>query len=247
MTFPVFSAGTSAYNLTNSLRFRSSASAYLNRTPASASNRKTWTWSGWVKRGALEGAFQSVFEAGNVSDQTTTELFFSSDNTLRLTAWTGASSPSAVTTAVFRDPSAWYHIVAVFNSPNATADDRMILYVNNVRQALSTNLPPTQNLDWGVNNNWIHTLGRTASSAVGYFDGYMAEINFIDGQALTPSRFGSTNAVTGVWQPAKYTGTYGTNGFYLPFTNTTSTTTLGNDWATTSVATATTGPRTTSA
>ena len=231
MTFPVFSAGTSAYNLTNSLRFRSSASAYLNRTPASASNRKTWTWSGWVKRGALEGAFQSVFEAGNVSDQTTTELFFSSDNTLRLTAWTGASSPSAVTTAVFRDPSAWYHIVAVFNSPNATADDRMILYVNNVRQALSTNLPPTQNLDWGVNNNWIHTLGRTASSAVGYFDGYMAEINFIDGQALTPSRFGSTNAVTGVWQPAKYTGTYGTNGFYLPFTNTTSTTTLGNDFS----------------
>jgi hypothetical protein len=77
----------------------------------------------------------------------------------------------------------------------------------------------------------VHTIARFSVVSANYFDGYLAEVNFIDGQALTPSSFGSTNALTGVWQPAKYTGTYGTNGFYLPFTNTTSTSTLGNDFS----------------
>jgi hypothetical protein len=85
-----------------------------------------------------------------------------------------------------------------------------------------------QNSSQGINQATAHYIGREMSGAF-YLDGYLAEINFIDGQALTPSSFGSTNSTTGVWQPAKYTGTYGTNGFYLPFTNITSTTTLGYD------------------
>ena len=74
-----------------------------------------------------------------------------------------------------------------------------------------------------------HNIGKLLAVPRNYFDGYLTEINFIDGQALTPSSFGSTNTTTGVWQPIKYTGTYGTNGFYLNFGNNASTTTLGYD------------------
>ena len=114
------------------------------------------------------------------------------------------------------------------DTTQATASNRIKIYVNGTQvTAFSTASYPSQNIDTFVDNTVSHQIGGTGH----YFDGYMTEINFIDGQALTPSSFGSTNAVTGVWQPAKYTGTYGTNGFYLPFTNTTSTTTLGNDFS----------------
>jgi hypothetical protein len=233
MTLPVvFTAnGPSGYNLTKSLRFRSSASATLSRTPASATNRKTWTFSAWVKRGKL-GSINTILNAG----YSTIPWFvvnFGSDDTLQIAA-TAGSSASWKTTAVFRDPAAWYHVVAVVDTTSATttitstSTDRMRLYVNNVQQSLSGGTVPTQNSDLQVNNTISHTIGGYSAE---YFDGYMAEINFVDGQALTPSSFGSTNALTGVWQPAKYTGTYGTNGFYLPFTNTTSTSTLGTDFS----------------
>ena len=147
-------------------------------------------------------------------------------------AFQGNSSgtkPSAITTAVFRDASAWYHVVATFNSANATANDRMILYVNGNRQQLATNLPPDLNLDWGVNNNWIHTIGRQSVTSASFFDGYLTDVNFIDGQALTPASFGAIDSSTGVWAPRPYSGTYGTNGFYLKFGNTSSVAALGTD------------------
>ena len=233
MTFPVLSAGTSAYNLQRSLRFRSSATAYLNRTPASASNRKTWTWSAWVKRGVI-GSSSSGFlftTRGNATDAEYFRIIFTTD-TIRVTAFND-SALSLTTTAVYRDPSAWYHIVFALDTTQATASNRMKLYVNGVQvTAFSSVNYPAQNADFGINSAIEHGIGFLPINVTGtYFDGYMAEVNFIDGQALTPSSFGSTNAVTGVWQPAKYTGTYGTNGFYLPFTNLTSTSTLGNDFS----------------
>ena len=224
--------GDNGYNLTKSLRFRSSASAYLNRTPASAGNRKTWTLSTWVKRGKLS-ADTTILSAGYSTNPWFVLQYVGSDNTLAVSATAGTSA-SWKTSAVFRDPSAWYHVVCVVDTTSSTttitntSTDRIRLYVNNVQQTLSGGTVPTQNSDLQVNNTVSHTIGGYSSE---YFDGYMTEINFIDGQALTPSSFGSTNALTGVWQPAKYTGTYGTNGFYLPFTNTTSTTTLGYDFS----------------
>ncbi len=214
MTFPVLSAGTSAYNLTNSLRFRSSATAFLNRTPGSASNQQKFTWSGWVKRGTL-GASVALFSAPNgTSDTTWFDLLFDANNKLNVSGYT---TFWRITTQVFRDPSAWYHIVLAVDTTQATANNRIILYVNGTQiTAFDTTNNMAQNANTGINAAAVHYLGRSSGS---YFDGYMAEVNFIDGQALTPSSFGSTNAVTGVWQPAKYTGTYGTNGFYLPFTN----------------------------
>ena len=230
MTFPVLSAGTSAYNLQRSLRFRSSASAYLNRTPASAGNRTAWTMSMWVKRGALStGGLFSTINSGAVN----TTVGFNAD-AIDFLEYQSATVARLTTTAVYRDPSAWYHLVLVWDSSNGTSTDRVRIYVNGTRiTALSTATYPSSGLTSTWNNNVNSSIGtyNNGSPPQLYFDGYMTEINFIDGQALTPSSFGSTNAVTGVWQPAKYTGTYGTNGFYLPFTNLTSTTTLGNDFS----------------
>jgi hypothetical protein len=219
------------YRIERSLRFNSADSAYLNRTPASAGNRKTWTWSGWVKRSGF--ATQDLFNAYQ-DDNNQTLIAFSSDALIVYTIHGGGAFDYGFqTTAVFRDPSAWYHIVAVFNSSNATAANRAIVYVNGVQQAGSMafgDIPLNQ--DGIVNSTNAHSLGRRGSGSQ-YFGGYLTEINFIDGQALTPSSFGEFNSDTGVWQPKAYAGEYGTNGFYLNFSDNSGTTssTLGKDQA----------------
>ena len=204
MTFPVFSAGTSAYNLTRSLRFRSSASAYLKRTPSASSNQQTWTWSGWVKRGAL-GSSQQIFASDNSSSSQLRVHFLSSD-AIEFWSFMGAVQIQLITTQVFRDPSAWYHIVFKLDTTNATAANRCIVYINGVQvTAFGTATYPAQNANGAVNGNFPYYLGTYFNATAGEFlDGYLAEVNFIDGQALTPSSFGSTNSTTGVWQPARY-------------------------------------------
>jgi hypothetical protein len=224
----VFGANSAAtgYNLTRSLRFRASATAYLSRTPASATNRKTWTVSCWVKRGRLAtGTEQVIFSSNNGS--TFTELnYLASSDVLRLNLSAGGSAYFFDTTAVFRDPSAWYHIVVAVDTTQATATDRMKVYINGVQQ-VGTNNSPAQNYDTDWNRAQNAFIGsRTASTW--FNDFYLTEFNNIDGLQLTPSSFGSTNALTGVWQPARYTGTYGTNGFYLPFTDNSALTTSSN-------------------
>jgi len=222
------------YDINNSLRFRQSASAFLNRTPGSASNRKTWTWSGWVKRGSLAtGTGQILFSTGPTgAGQTWNQYFFETDNTLRVINFVaGTPTFGRQSTPVYRDPSAWYHIVILFDTTQATDTNRLKFYVNGTEIATTTIAGgyaayPTLNLDGTVNNTVTHGVGGIASNS--YLDGYLAEVNFIDGQALTPSSFGNTNSATGVWQPAKYTGTYGTNGFYLNFSDTSALTSGSN-------------------
>jgi hypothetical protein len=209
---PLLLASAGGYTLTRSLRFRSSASAYLNRTPASASNLQTWTWSAWIKRGTL-GATQNLFG-------TTTEhkIYISGGDALNFQFDNGTFNYRIATTQVFRDPSAWYHVMVVWNTTSATTANRMRFYVNGSEvTTLSVSNYPTQNFNGGVNTTVAHYLGNLATTQ--YFDGYLTEVNFIDGQALTPSSFGSNSTTTGVWQPKKFVGTYGTNGFYLPFTS----------------------------
>jgi hypothetical protein len=222
--------GVTGYNLTRSLRTRASASASLTRTPA-ASNRQTWTWSGWVKRGVLNnGSVQSLFGATADTDNFCMLSFTDFTNSPIQFAYVvgGNDSQRIRTTAVYRDPSAWYHIVLSIDTTQATAANRMKLYVNGSQvTAFSYASYPSQNANMWVNAAISHGIAVVPSVA-GNFDGYLAEVNFIDGQALTPSSFGSTNALTGVWQPARYTGTYGTNGFYLPFTDNSALTTSSN-------------------
>jgi hypothetical protein len=245
MPFPILpSNSATGYFLTKSLRFRNSASAYLNRTPASTTNQTTWTVSFWTKLAVQNTSRNCAFGAGQTDVNIRAFGFYpnwqgySLDNTMVFGGGLGTNC-SLATTARFRDPSAWYHIVVAVDTTQATNTNRIKLYVNGVQYFWGSNasggsaIYPAQNdqFYWNTTSqaNYIGTMwdGGTTS----FFNGYITEFNSIDGQQLTPSSFGSTNSKTGVWQPAKYTGTYGTNGFYLPFTNTTSTTTLGYDFS----------------
>jgi hypothetical protein len=224
-------SGQQGYQISRSVRLRSSASAYLNRTPGSAGNRKTWTWSGWVKRGTLNSSAAVAYPLFAVPTGTTDSTWFEFRFVSDFLYVGGYSTNWRITSQVFRDPSAWYHIVLAVDTTQATANDRLKLYVNGVQvTTFSTTNNPTQNADLGINQASATYIGLSNSQ---YFDGYLTEINFVDGQALTPSSFGETDAVTGVWKPKKYGGTYGTNGFYLNFSDNSSNTatTIGKDYS----------------
>jgi hypothetical protein len=197
--------GSAGYSVNKSLRFRSSASAYLNRTFATPTSSTIYTWSAWVKRGTLS-ATGRLFGAS-----TTTNFGFNSSDQLLLTL---SGTAAVTTTSVYRDPAAWYHLVYVQNGSAQT------IYVNGASAGTGT----TANTVF--NTAIAHQL--SAANTTGYFDGELAEINFVDGQALAPASFGATDA-NNQWLPIKYAGAYGTNGFYLPFTSTTSTSTLVAD------------------
>jgi hypothetical protein len=223
---------TGAYQIERSLRFNSADSAYLDRTPASASNRRTWTWSGWVK---LTPQSNQRFFAARVDDSN--RFVFAYANTQNaiavLNVDSGVQTTWARVAALQRDPSAWYHFIVAFDSTQATATNRLTIYINGVEQAIDVDNRSsiTQNYDGFVNDDIAHYIGSATTAAGNFSDYYLTEVNFIDGQALTPTSFGEFNSDTGVWQPKKYTGTYGTNGFYLNFSDNsgTTSTTLGAD------------------
>ena len=227
-------AGGGGYQISRSVRLRSSASGNFSRTPASAGNRKTWTWSGWVKRGTFS-TNNSIFSAGLISGTYYySRLYFDSNNNLIFYNYSDTASIQATTAGVFRDPAAWYHIVCAVDTTQATNSNGVKIWINGVQQTL-TFANYTQNADTMFNTtSYTDWVGKfVTGGANDYFDGYLTEINFVDGQQLTPSSFGSTNAITGVWQPAKYTGTYGTNGFYLNFSDNSNNTaaTIGKDYS----------------
>ena len=236
----MFSSNTTqtsgGYEIQRSLRFNSADSTFLNRTPSTATNRRTWTWSGWVKRSALS-TDQAIFGRSNSAGSAHTGFIFQSDNTIQF--FSDGNGPysilNVVTTQLFRDTSAWYHLVFVLDTTQATASNRIKIYVNGVQvTSFTTANYPSLNDEYQINTTNPHGLGRYFEFSGNYFfNGYMTEVNFIDGQALTPSSFGEINADTGVWQPKRYAGSYGTNGFYLNFSNNSNTTaaTLGADYS----------------
>lgn len=202
-----------------SARFRSVGSTYLTRTPTTSGNRTTWTWSAWVKRGALGATDYSLFAAGTGAGETT-DLSFTANgggDALYFRIRTGAANAYLYQSSqLLRDPSGWYHIVCAVDTTQAIATNRVKLYVNNSPiTSFSTSTTGSQNATTYVNHTVSHTIGQLNSGA--YFDGYLSEVNLIDGQQLTPSAFGQTDAATGTWVPKRYTGSYGTNGCYLPF------------------------------
>lgn len=221
------------YQIARSLRFRASASAYLSRTPSVAGNRQTWTWSAWIKRGRLSSSPGDQFFMANVAntDAGNFEVRFGAGDQLFIYGWT---STWRQTTQVFRDPTAWYHIVIAADTTQATANNRIRLYVNGSEvTSFATITNPAQNADLGINSTGIHRMSGNAIPDGLFFDGYMAEVNFVNAQQLTPSAFGYTDPKTGVWVPKAYTGTYGTNGFYLKFTDNSAATatTIGRDFS----------------
>lgn len=208
--------GFYGHEINQSLRFNDNDSAYLSRTPASAGSLTTWTFSVWVKRANL-GINQTIIQVANAgSPYQSTDLVFRDSDKIRWTAYS-SSNERLETSAVFRDPSAWYHIVIVWDSSNATSSDRMRLYVNGVRQTdFSTENYPSQNQSSYLNTTNLHAIGRYPHGST-YLDAYLAETILVDGQALDADSFGEFKS--GVWVPKAYTGTYGTNGFHLDFGN----------------------------
>ena len=197
------STGFYGHTIDQSLRFEDGDSAYLSRTPSSAGNRKTWTWSGWVKRGNLSTGNQNLFRAavGGNSDRF---LFDGSDRLWMI--WSDTTDGSLLSTKVFRDTSSWYHIVMVSDTTQSTAANRFKMYVNGEEiTGWTTAAYPSQNRDGGINNTVTHNIGTVGASQ--FFDGYLAEINFIDGTALTPASFGETK--DGIWTPKDTSGLRG--------------------------------------
>jgi len=201
--------------LRGSLRFNSGSSHHLIRTPASAGNRKTWTWSGWMKRSRFSTADEVFFNSNGGNDATRFDFFWISNDTLEIDNY---NRRILRTTQVFRDPSAWYHIVVALDTTQATVSNRLKIYVNGQQVTTfsiderSTEL--SQNIDMGINGTTQLNVGGYDGY---YYNGYLTEINLVDGYAYDPSYFGFTDPLTNTWRPKKYTGEYGTNGFYLPF------------------------------
>jgi len=195
------------------------ASTYLSRTPASAGNRKTWTLSGWYKF-ADNSTVNTFLSAGSAdADRTILIRNGSANGDLRFLLNDGGNY--VISQNYLRDLSAWYHIVFSIDTTQATASNRVKIYINGIQvTSFSTEIYPTQNTDLNINNNTLHTIGKYSYDSAGYFDGSMAHVHFIDGTAYDASAFGETDATTGIWKPKTAPSvTYGTNGFFLKFEN----------------------------
>ena len=198
--------GGAGYEIERSLRFNSGDSAYLSRTPSAAGNSKTWTLSFWIKRAGF-GTANCLFMAYNgssIAEDNYATIEFSSNDTLRV----GYAYASYKQTArVFRDPSAWYHIVIAIDTTNSTAGDRVQIYVNGIKETtFNATHDPDLNQDLAWNKaSFLHRLCSEYNQQ--YSNAYLAEVYFVDGQALAPTDFGEFDD-NNFWQPKEYTGAY---------------------------------------
>ncbi|BCV03622.1 MAG: hypothetical protein CM15mV70_360 [Caudoviricetes sp.] len=227
---PFFLAGKKAYEVERSLRFNRADNAGLTRSPSSTTNSTKQTLSFWFKISSLNNATNqgNFFAGGSNGSWNYVQLW--SD-----TFYFGNSAgPYWNGNLALRDFSAWYHAVIVIDTTQSTANDRQKLYINGVQQERGGGSNPSQdsNYEFLTNSTWTYYIGKRATNDHN-FDGYMAEINFVQGLALDASYFGETDAITGQWNPKRYGGSYGTNGFYLNFSENSGTTatTLGKDFS----------------
>ena len=208
-------AGDAGYKIERSLRFNSGDSAYLKKDFSSTGNRKTFTFSCWIKRCSSDSNSQYLFVGSNASgatrdDNTFTCLRFTSSDQLE---FAGENTSYRKTEAVFRDFSAWMHIVLAVDTTNSTANDKIKLYVNGVKiesDQFENITNPADNHLFGINQSNVHTIGvraRGETTLAHYQDAYLADVYFIDGQALAETDFGQYDD-NGVWQPKEYEGTY---------------------------------------
>ena len=222
-------AGAAEFKIERSLRFNSGDSAYLSKTPTSAGNRRTWTWSGWIKR-CSTGSYQAFFSSWQDSTNFHHFRFRNDEKFETRLQVSGSDKLRLITDQVFRDFSAWYHVVFAYDSTQSTASNRAKLYINGSQVTdFSTETYPSQNDDSYVANTTAHYIGQRGDNNF-YHDGMMADCYLIDGSALSPTSFGAFDN-NGVWQAAAYSGTYGTNGFHLDFSDNSSDAALGYDAA----------------
>jgi len=215
------------FNVANSVRLNRGDSANFTRTPSSASNRRTWTWSGWVKRSGL-GNIQTLFDG---SDGGYPEIFyFDADDKFLYHHDISGSDYKLISSQVFRDVSAWYHIVVAKDTTQSTETNRLKVYVNGSQITMNESALgyPTQNFEGAININDLHIIGNWKGNSY-YVDGYLCEVAFIDGSQLDATSFGEFDEDSPtIWKPKDFKDdvTFGTNGFYLDFEDSSA---LGND------------------
>jgi hypothetical protein len=223
MVFPILGANTesAAYEIDNSLRFNEDDSAYLSKTWGSEGNKRTMTFSFWFKRGDFGDERYNVYAAG--ADANNRDTIATMDESFDLILQRNDTTYYRLrTNRLFRDPSAWYHMVIAIDTTDGTASNRFKMYVNGVQEtSFATSDYPTQNLDLYFNDDIAQYIGRFSTSDINHWDGHMADFYFIDGTQYAASDFGETNN-NGVWVPkdAKDDLTFGTNGFYMEFKQT---------------------------
>lgn len=218
--------GAGGYEIQKSVRFRASGGpGAMTRTFGSVGNRRIWTHSVWLKRGALNSVQQFLTVGATANDITTFAL--TADNKLdSLNNIGGLTVARLTSSAVLRDDSGHYHCVVAWDTTHATANNRIRMWINGVEQtSFTTRTNPALNQDTQVNTAAAHWIGRSSVASANHIDGGLSEINHIDGLALTAASFGEFDA-NGIWVPKKYTGPYGTNGYYLPFNDGTNLTNL---------------------
>jgi len=197
------------------------ASTFLSFTQGTATSRRIFTISVWVKRANLS-AQQQIFETWLDNNNRFDVQFTASDKILVQHTLGGSTSINIETSRLFRDTSAWYHIVVEVDTTQATASDRVKIYINGSQEtSLSPATYPSQNLDLALGTaSYTNFLGKYSSAGGNYFDGQMTNYHFTDGTAYSPSDFGETDATTGIWKPiTEPSVTYGNNGFFLKFEN----------------------------
>jgi hypothetical protein len=227
------SAADDAYEVANSCRFNNDDSDHMHKTPGSAGNRRTWTVSVWVKKSLVGGSTRkAIFGTADteVNGDGGCLLRFENGDGLKFES-DGGQVTVVETNALYRDPAAWMHVVLAVDTTQGTAANRVKIYINGVQEtSLATSTYPAQNKDYHWNNTVVNYVGAYDDSGdiAVPFDGYMAEFVSIDGSALTPSSFGEYNEDSPtIWQPIDVSGlTFGTNGFYLDFEDSSN---LGND------------------
>jgi hypothetical protein len=216
---------TGPQSIDNSLRFDDGSSDTLSRSFGTPSSTTTWTISFWVKK-CTNGSALNLCSQG-VGTTNEDRIRFTSDNALEWAVYKSSYKGRLSTNRLFKDNSAWYNIVCVWDTTNGTAGDRMRIYVNGVEEtSFSSDTNPNQNETSNFNTSATNYIGSVGSGE--FFDGYMAEVVFIDGQALDQTSFGEFNTATGIWKPKKI-GSFtsaGTNSFYLDFKDSSN---VGND------------------
>jgi len=208
------------YNISNSLKVEQDNNEWLYRTAASNGTRTKFTFSFWFKRSQITGFTADPY----FMSQGTNARFHFANNTIRF-MWDGNSTELEASGQLV-DTSAWYHIVLAVDTTQATASNRVKAYLNGEAYEWNNSDWPTQN----STSTWLSTTTMYIGTrdGDGAYDnrGYFADFYVIDGQQLTASDFGEFDSATNIWKPKAYSGTYGTNGFYLNFSNASS---LGAD------------------
>ena len=224
-------SGAADYEIARSLRFNATESPNMHREGGSDGNRRTFTVSVWIKRTTLaEHSWWDFYT--NDANRTIFQIYFGQ---LRIFSRVGNSTQMSLQTdsgMKLRDFSAWYHFLYAVDTTQSTTANRVKIYINGEQQSLNGSYP-SQNAETYVGSNNENRIGCQHDSAgnEAFLNGYMAEFNYIDGSQLTPSHFAETDTATGEYKPIEYSGSYGTKGYYINFSDNSSVSALGTDFS----------------